>query len=74
MPTLWITLIVLALAVVGYVLGRARSVRAVDGNTRVLHSRPTYYGWNVALFTAVPALLVLLLWGIAQPLVIDRVE
>ena len=73
MPTLWITLIVLALAVVGYVLGRARSVRAVDGNTRVLHSRPTYYGWNVALFTAVPALLVLLLWGIAQPLVIDRV-
>ena len=72
MPPFWIMIAVLALAVLGFVLGRARAIRSVDGNTRRLHSRPTYYAWNVALYTAVPALLVLMIWGMAQPLVIDR--
>ena len=72
MPPFWIMIAVLVLAVAGYVLGRARAVRAVDGNTKLLHSRPIYYGWNVALFTAVPALLVLLFWGMLQPMVVDR--
>ena len=72
MPPFWIMIAVLALAALGFLLGRARAIRSVDGNTRLLHSRPTYYGWNVALYTAVPALLILLVWGMAQPIVIDR--
>ncbi|MDO5369454.1 phosphate ABC transporter permease subunit PstC [Paracoccus sp. (in: a-proteobacteria)] len=59
MPPFWIMIAVLALATAGFLLGRSRSIRMVGGNTRVLHSRPTYHGWNVVLFTALPALLLL---------------
>ncbi|MBB1490114.1 MULTISPECIES: phosphate ABC transporter permease subunit PstC [unclassified Paracoccus (in: a-proteobacteria)] len=59
MPPFWIMIAVLALATAGFLLGRSRSIRMVEGNTRVLHSRPTYHGWNVVLFTAIPALLLL---------------
>lgn len=59
MSPFWIMIAVLALAAAGYALGRNRSIRVVDGNTRVLHSRPVYHGWNVALFTALPALVLL---------------
>ena len=52
MSPFWITIAVLALAGLGYLLGRNRAVRLVGGNTQVLHSRPVYHGWNVALFTA----------------------
>ena len=70
MPVIWIVLIVLALAAVGYVLGRKRALSQVGGDTRRLHSRPNYYGWNIALTTALPALLVLLIWLFAQPLIV----
>lgn len=62
MPVLWIFLTALALAVAGYVLGRRRALAAVDGDARRLHSRPVYYGWNVALYALIPALLVLGVW------------
>ena len=72
MPPFWIMISVLALAACAYVLGRARAIRSVDGNTRRLHSRPGYYGWNAALFTAVPALMVLVVWTLAQPLAVNQ--
>lgn len=72
MPPFWIMISVLALAACAYFLGRARAIRSVDGNTRQLHSRPGYYGWNAALFTAVPALMVLLVWTLAQPLAVNQ--
>ncbi|AGT08015.1 phosphate ABC transporter permease subunit PstC [Paracoccus aminophilus] len=72
MPAIWIALIILALAVVGYVLGVKRALSLAGGDSRRLHSRTTYYGWNVALFAAVPALLVLVLWLIAQPVMLER--
>lgn len=59
MPPFWIMIAILALATAGLLLGRSRSIRMVEGNTRVLHSRPNYHGWNVALFTALPALVLL---------------
>ncbi|MEQ1375295.1 phosphate ABC transporter permease family protein, partial [Salmonella enterica] len=65
-------MIVLALAAVGFVLGRQRAVAAAEGDSRRLHSRPLYYGWNVALFTAVPAFVALLVWLFVQPVLIDR--
>lgn len=72
MPAIWIALIILALAAAGYVLGVKRALSLAGGDSRRLHSRTVYYGWNVALFSAVPAFLVLLLWLIAQPIMLER--
>ncbi|MCQ0969627.1 phosphate ABC transporter permease subunit PstC [Paracoccus sp. TK19116] len=72
MPVLWILLIVFAIAAAGYVLGARRVDALSGGDHRRLHSRTTYYGWNVALFALVPALLLLMLWLFAQPLLIER--
>ena len=67
-----ILLIVLALAVAGYAMGRARSVRAAGGDARKLHSLPGSYGQMAFLFTAVPALLVLMAWLLIQPIVVEN--
>lgn len=69
---LWILITLLALGALGFVLGRQRAVASAGGDTRVLHSLPVYYGTNVTLLTLVPALLVLGVWLMAQPIVIDR--
>lgn len=72
MPVLWIFLIVLGLAAVGFIIGRSRSLSKADGDIRKLHSLPNYYGWSVVLFTLVPSLLVLGAWLIATPVVIEN--
>ena len=51
-----LSLIVIALAVVGYLAGRQLAVSKVAGDIRRLHSLPSYYGQTVLLFAAVPAL------------------
>ncbi|MFC0340246.1 phosphate ABC transporter permease subunit PstC [Paracoccus niistensis] len=66
MSPFWITIAILALAALGYLLGRSRSIRLAGGDTRALHSRPTYHGWHVALFTALPALVLLALTRLLQ--------
>ncbi|MEC3862398.1 phosphate ABC transporter permease subunit PstC [Mesobacterium sp. TK19101] len=73
MPLLWLFLIVLAIAAVGYVVGRARALQSVDGDSRHLHSLPSYYGANVALKAAVPAFFLLILWLLAQPAYVNSV-
>ncbi|MDQ2066544.1 phosphate ABC transporter permease subunit PstC [Xinfangfangia sp. CPCC 101601] len=67
-----LTLIILGLSALGYLLGRQRALAAVEGDARKLHSLPSYYGASVFLFTALPAFLTLLVWLIAQPLLIER--
>ena len=66
-----ITLIVLGLAVLGFVLGRRRALAMVAGDARRLHSLPAYYGWQVFLMTALPAVVVMLAWGFVQPALVD---
>jgi len=66
-----LSLIVLGLAAVGFFLGRRRALSLVGGNGRLLHSLPSYYGQSVALFTAVPALLLMVAWLFVQPALID---
>ncbi|SEN10433.1 phosphate transport system permease protein [Gemmobacter aquatilis] len=66
-----LSLIVLGLAVLGYLLGRQRALSAVKGDPRALHSLPSYYGASVALFTAVPALLVMVVWLFLQPTILE---
>ncbi len=65
-------LILIALAVVGYVLGQRRAVASVGGDVRNLHSLPSFYGRITALTVAVPALLLVAVWLVAQPLYIER--
>ncbi len=72
MPLIWIIAIVLALGAIGYVLGRQRAMASAGGDIRVLHSLPSYYGTNVSLFSIVPALLVLVIWLMVQPQIIQR--
>ena len=71
MPILWLFLIVLAIAAVGYVSGRARALQSAGGDSRNLHSLPTYYGANVALKAIVPAFGLLIIWLLAQPLYVS---
>jgi len=66
-----LVLIVLALAAAAYALARRRSLAAVDGDIRKLHSLPGHHGQTALLFTAVPALLLMALWLLVQPMAID---
>ena len=72
MTVLLLTTLILVIAGAGFVLGRARSIYGVAGNVRLLHSLPGYYGWHAALMAALPAFALLLIWLIAQPLVVER--
>ncbi|MCB1492874.1 MAG: phosphate ABC transporter permease subunit PstC, partial [Rhodobiaceae bacterium] len=67
-----LTLIVLVIAVAGYVLGRRRSLASAGGDIRLLHSLPGYYGQFVFIFAAVPALLVMIVWLLGQPILIEN--
>lgn len=71
MPILWLFIVVLTIAVVGFVFGRSRAMVSGQGDARNLHSLPSYYGWNVAMKTMVPAFFVLAVWLIAQPILIS---
>lgn len=66
-----LALLVLAIAAAGFVIGRKRALSAASGDSRSLHSLPGYYGQSVALFAAVPALVLLAGWLVLQPLLID---
>lgn len=72
MSAFWIAVIVLILAAVGFFVGRNRAMQSAGGDIRNLHSLPVYYGSNVAMFAAVPSLLLLALWLFAQPLMINQ--
>jgi phosphate transport system permease protein len=63
---------VLAIALLGYVMARGRVMARAGGDARVLHSLPNYYGMTAAMFAAVPALGVLLIWLLAQPAVVQN--
>ena len=61
---------VLALAALAFVLARARALAGAGGEARRLHSRPGHHGQVALLATAVPALLLMGLWLLLQPVVI----
>ncbi|MFP1645085.1 phosphate ABC transporter permease subunit PstC [Pontitalea aquivivens] len=67
-----LTLIVIVLAGMGFAAGRARAMQSAGGDRRRLHSLPVHYGQTVFLFTAVPALLVMAVWLLVQPVFIEN--
>lgn len=64
--------IVAVFSVAGYILCRQRALKGAAATGQKLHSLPNYYGWYGFVMASVPALLVLAVWLIAQPLVIER--
>lgn len=71
MPLLWLILILLSIAVGGYFLGRSRAMAGAGGDSRELHSLPSYYGSNVALKVILPSFLLLIVWLLAQPIIVN---
>ena len=71
MQLLILTATLLVLTVIGFYLGRTRATAAVSGRTRVLHSLPSYYGYYVAVWCAIPALLILIAWLIGEQQIIQ---
>ncbi|MAY13717.1 MULTISPECIES: phosphate ABC transporter permease subunit PstC [unclassified Thalassolituus] len=67
------SLIIAVLILLGgaYLLGRNRA-RAIASQGMRLHSLPTHYGALMALWTGLPPLLLLLIWGLAEAPVIDH--
>ncbi|WP_045390328.1 phosphate ABC transporter permease subunit PstC [Falsirhodobacter sp. alg1] len=71
MPLFWTFLIVLAIAALAFVLGRRGAVARTAGDSRQLHSLPSYYGWYSFILAAVPALVVMIMWIFVQPIVVE---
>ncbi|MDH3976602.1 MAG: phosphate ABC transporter permease subunit PstC [Deltaproteobacteria bacterium] len=58
--TFFVVIIILTLS--GFLLGRSRSLKLVEGRVRNLHSMPGYYGLYVALWCGIPALMLVGGW------------
>lgn len=66
----WIALAAVALLwAISYRAGRVRSLAVAGGQQ--LHSLPAHYGSYAVVWTIIPALLVLVVWAIIQPLVLE---
>ncbi len=71
MPTILLVAIAFAIAAAAFLLGRRRALASAGGDARRLHSLPAYYGFNAAMLALAPAMGVLLIWLLAQPILID---
>ncbi|MDQ0455223.1 phosphate ABC transporter permease subunit PstC [Rhizobium paknamense] len=71
MSTSTVLLIVIALGLIGYLLGASRAATLAGGKASSLHSRYGYHGSFVAVATILPALIVTGLWLTAAPAVIE---
>ena len=60
-------LVVAVIGVAGYLAGSWRAKALAGGKLSSLHSRPGYYGSFVAIWSMLPAVVVLLVWIIASP-------
>ncbi len=71
--TLSVLLLVLIAASIGaFIVGMSKARGLAIGDPRALHSRPGFYGGYLALWTVLPALIVVLIWASAAPIAIDR--
>ena len=64
MSPAFLVFVLLALSSLAYYLGRKRAFAAAGSgaHTKILHSRPTYYGMLAAMWCAIPALLLFGFW------------
>lgn len=66
-----LVVVLLALSTIGFKAGRTRALRATGGQIAQLHSLPTYYGYYVALWVGIPSLIVIALWFVFEPQIIN---
>ncbi|ODS00037.1 ABC transporter permease [Methyloceanibacter methanicus] len=66
MSSLTILAILIGAGVLAYFIGRMRSIQTCGGQQQNLHSRPSYHGYYLAILTALPAIILLAVWGIAE--------
>lgn len=71
MNSLLLVAVLLFLSAIGYQIGRRSALAGTGGEIRGLHSLPSYYGAYVALWCALPALLVIAIWLSAQSGIVD---
>lgn len=71
MNSLILVAVLLVLSAIGYQIGRKRALAGTGGQIKGLHSLPSYYGAYVALWCALPALLVIALWLSTQSSIVD---
>ncbi len=62
-----IVVLLLALAIFAYRAGQARALSAVANDWAKLNSLPGYYGHYVALWSVLPVVALVLLWGLLAP-------
>ncbi|MGC1495957.1 MAG: phosphate ABC transporter permease subunit PstC [Sulfitobacter sp.] len=67
-----LTALVLVIAIIGYGATRTRAMAKAGGDARKLHSLPNYYGMTAAMFAAIPALGVMVIWLLAQPMFVQN--
>ncbi|MEH6634097.1 MAG: phosphate ABC transporter permease subunit PstC [Halioglobus sp.] len=74
MQTTTVFLMLIALSVISFYMGRKRSytVARDRGGAVALHSLPKHYGYMAALWAALPALLILVLWLVFESSVLQR--
>ena len=71
MNSLILVAVLLVLSAIGYQIGRKRALAGTGGQIKGLHSLPSYYGAYVALWCALPALLVIAVWLSSQSSIVD---
>lgn len=63
---------ILAVVIVAvFLIGMTKAKRLSHGDPRSLHSQPVYYGAFLAIWTILPALVLITLWSAAAPYVIN---
>ena len=67
--------VLLALVAIAYQIGlsKSRNLAGKGSNSATLHSRPVYYGALVALWCGVPAFLILIIWNLVEPSVLQHI-
>ncbi len=73
MNVLTILLVLLVLSTTAYFVGQRQALVVGGGSARQLHSLPSYHGFYAALWTALPAIVLRILWLIAEPHIAESV-
>ncbi len=72
MTQLILTLALICLAAAAFLVGRRKAIGVTGGRTSILHSRPVYHGWYVALACGLPAVSLWFMVLLAGDWMIDR--
>ena len=66
-----ILLLVTIFSYVSFLYGRSRIKEITSTQSIKINALPNYYGYYLALWCAIPALVILLLWSIFEPTIIN---